>query len=258
MRVISTSVDGIRQAAQRGLFDWMAGQDAEIICLQDLRESASKMEESSEFELKGYSGYFFDSPEADENGVAIYTRSSPKAVMFGFGLSTGEDLNGRYLQADFERLSVISLLTPDGRVGETAQIGKMDFLHGLQSHLLKISRKRREYIICANLNIAHTEVDIENPAMHVDESGYLDEERLWLDQLYQGVDYVDAFRKGNADTDEFSWWPSGEIGTGDGWRTDTQIVSKSLSSLIEYAVIYKAKVFSSHAPIIVDYDIHEM
>jgi exodeoxyribonuclease III len=197
MRVISTSVDGIRQAAQRGLFDWMAGQDAEIICLQDLRESASKIEESPEFELEGYSGYFFDSPEADKNGVAIYTRSKPKAVMFGFGLASGEDLNGRYLQADFERLSVISLLTPDGRAGETAQNGKMEFLHGLQSHLLKISRKRREYIICTNLNIAYSEIDIENPATHADESGYLDEERLWLDQLYHDVHYTDAFRKGN-------------------------------------------------------------
>jgi len=262
MRVISVSVNGIQQAGQRGLFDWLAGQDAEIICLQDLRARAYYVEDSPEFQLDGYSGYFFDSPDEHCNGVAIYTRQMPKAVMFGFGLPNGEDMNGRYLQADFERLSVISLLVPegtkDGIKDETAHNAKMDFLHGLQDHLVKISHKRRDYIICANLGLAHSHIDVEHADIHNDSSGFLPEERQWLDQLYGDIGYTDAFREGNEDADEFSWWPSGTIGEGDAWRTDTQIASKNLSSRVEYAVLYKSKAFSNHTPVIVDYEIHDL
>jgi exodeoxyribonuclease-3 len=258
MRVISISVDGIYQAAQRGLFDWLASQDAEIICLQDLRARAYEVEDAPEFQLDGYFGYFFDAAEEHCNGVAIYTRHAPKAVMFGFGLPSGEDMNGRYLQADFERVSVISLLSPNGTVGEATQDAKMEFLKGLQNHLLKISHKRRDYIICANLSIAHKNADVQNFPTQGDKSGFLAEERQWLDQLYSEINYADAFRKGNEDSDEFSWWPSGDIGKGDGWRTDTQIVSRNLSPLVEYAVLYTAKMFSSHTPVIVDYDLHDL
>ncbi len=258
MRVISISVDGIYQAAQRGLFEWLAGQDVDLICLQDLRARAYEVEDAPEFQLDDYFGYFFDSPDEHCNGVAIYTRLAPKAVMFGFGLNSGEDMNGRYLQADFERVSVISLLSPEGTAGESSQENKMDFLKGLQNHLLKISRKRRDYIICANLNIAHKNADVQHSTSHGDKSGFLAEERQWLDQLYNEINYTDAFRQGNEDSDEFSWWPSGEMGKGDGWRTDTQIISHSLAPLTEYAVLYTAKTFSSHVPVIVDYDLHDL
>ncbi len=258
MRVISISVDGIYQATQQGLFDWLGSQDAEIICLQDLRARAHELEDAPEFQLDDYFAYFFDSPDEHCNGVAIYTRQAPKAVMFGFGLSSGEDMNGRYLQADFEHLSVISLLTPNGESGDAAHETKIDFLNGLQNHLLKISHKRRDYIICANLNIAHKNIDVENSDAHSGQSGFLDVERQWLDQLYDDIGYTDAFRASSADNDEFSWWPSGQIGEGDGWRSDTQIVSSNVSPLVEYAVLYKARTFSSHAPIIIDYDLHDL
>lgn len=255
MRVISISVDGIHQAKDRGLFDWLASQDAEVICLQDLRARAVELEDAAEFQLKDYFAYFFDAHDEHSNGVAIYTRHAPKAIMFGFGLPSGEDMNGRYLQADFERLSIVSLLAPAGGDDASEQEAKMEFLKGLQNHLLKISRKRRDYIICANLHIAHRAIDVENPDSHHAETGFLEEERQWLDQLYGDIGYGDAFRYGNADVDEFSWWPSGQIGKGDGWRTDTQIVSRQLIPQVEYAVIYKAQTFSSHGPVILDYDL---
>ena len=258
MRVISVSVDGIYQAAQRGLFDWLDDQDAEIICLQDLRARAYEVEDTPELQLDGYFSYFFDGVEEHSNGVAIYTKQAPKAVMFGFGLPSGEDMNGRYLQADFERLSIVSLLAPSAIAGETSQLVKMDFFTGLQNHLQKISHKRRDYIFCCNLNIAHQARDVEQAESKSATSGFLKEERQWCDQLYREINYADAFRLTNDDDDEFSWWPSGELGEGDGWRTDTQIISKSLSSQVEYAVLYTAKAFSSHAPVIVDYDIHDL
>jgi exodeoxyribonuclease-3 len=257
MRVISISVDGIYQACHRGLFAWLSSQDAEIICLQDLRARAFELEDSSEFQLDGYFSYFLDSPDKHCNGVAIYTRQVPKAVMFGFGLASGEDVNGRYLQADYEQFSIITLLVPDAGSEQCTFESKMDFLNGLQSHLLKISRKRRDYIICANLGIAWTDIDVENPDDDVDRTGCTLEERRWLDQLYSDINYTDAFRQSNADTDEFTWWPSGKIGEGYGLRSDTQIISQRLSSQTEYAVLYRAKEFSSHTPVIIDYELQE-
>jgi len=162
------------------------------------------------------------------------------------------------LQADFERLSVVSLLAPSAIAGEPSQQAKMDFFSGLQSHLQKISHKRRDYIFCSNLNIAHEARDVEQAENKSSTSGFLTEERQWLDQLYCEINYADAFRLSNDDNDEFSWWPSGELSEGDGWRTDTQIISKSLSGQVEYAVLYTAKAFSSHAPVIIDYDIHDL
>lgn len=257
MRVISVSVDGIYPAAQRGLFDWLADQDAEIICLQDLRARAYQVEDTPELQLDGYFSYFFDGIEEHNNGVAIYTKQAPKAVMFGFGLPSGEDMNGRYLQADFEHLSIVSMLAPAGTDEESQQV-KMDFFSGLQNHLQKISHKRRDYIFCSNLHIAHEVRDVEQAESKNDTSGFLAQERQWLDQIYKEINYADAFRLGNDDDDEFSWWPSGRFGEGNGWRTDTQIISSSLSNLVEYAVLYTAKAFSSHAPVIIDYDIHDL
>lgn len=255
MRVISLSVDGMHQAAHNGLFNWLASQDADVICLQDLRAQEQELIDHPEFKLDGYFSYFFDSPTPHHNGIAIYTRTMPKAIMYGFGFSSGVDMDGRYLQADFDQLSIGSLLTPAGTASTESQDIKQRFFRDLQAHLGKISHKRRHYILCGNWNIAHTSDDLENAEAHADTSGFLAEERQWMSQIFRDVGYADAFRLGNSDTDEFSWWPSGESGKGDGWRTDLQVISKDLTKTVEYAMIYKAKSFSSHAPIIVDYDL---
>ncbi|MAT52076.1 MAG: exodeoxyribonuclease III [Porticoccaceae bacterium] len=258
MRIISLSVDGIFQASHRGLYEWLANQDADVICLQDLRAQEPEIADRDEFMLDGYFSYFFDSPKPHTNGVAIYTRQAPKAIVFGFGLPCGLDMDGRYLQADFDHISIGSLMAPGAVAGEASQEAKDQFYRELQAHLDKVTRKKRRYIICGNWEMAHSEIDLENPEAHLGESGFLPHERQWLDQLYNQVGYADAFRRGNTDRDEFSWWPSGVLQRGDGWRTDLQVVSKDLAKLVEYAVVYKANAFSSHAPVIVDYDIEEL
>lgn len=258
MRVISLSCDGIAQAASRGLFTWLAEQEAEIICLQDLRASIVEVEDDPDLQLEGYFSYVFDSHNAGQNGVAIYTRNAPKAMMYGFGLQSGEDMDGRFLQADFNDLSIVSLMVPHGFKGSEQLEAKGRFITGLQAHLEKITRKRRRYILCGGWYMAPTTDDVENAASHEGEPGLLPEERQWFRQVCQDIGYADAFRVGNSDTDEFSWWPAGGVGEGDGWRTDTQLISASLVPSVEYAVTYKALEFASHAPIIVDYDIVDL
>lgn len=253
MRIISLSVDGIHQAAARGLFDWISEQDADIICLQDLRCLEYEVDDAV-FHPDGYHAYFFDSGVKNYNGVAVYTRILPKALIYGFGFSSGVDMEGRYLQVDFDELSVGSLLAPSALSNAESQAVKNKFFDDLQSHLTKIARKRRNFIFCGNWAMAPGKHDVSDPQSQSSESGYLPEEQQWMKQLPQ-IGYIDAFRHGNSDEDEYSWWPGGQPNQGKAWRTDLQIASRSLKNKVEYAMIYKSQTFSSHLPVIVDYDI---
>ena len=254
MRIISLCVDGIHQAAQRGLYEWLAEQDADIICLQDLRALEYELEQAP-FQLDGYLAYFFDSGVKHYNGVGIYTRKQPKALIFGLGFSNGVDMEGRYLQADFEQISIGSLLAPSATRENESQEVKIQFFDDFQAHLTKITRKRREFIFCGNWAMAHKRVDVQNWQNNDSNSGFLPHEQQWMNQLFTQFGYADAFRVANSDSDEFTWWPSGKIGEGDGWRTDYQVVSETLANRVEYATTYKNKHFSSHLPVIIDYDL---
>jgi exodeoxyribonuclease III len=256
MRIITLSVDGIHQAAQRGLYDWIASQDADIICLQDLRALEYELD-ADLFHPEGYFAYFFDSGIKHYNGVAIYTRHQPKALIYGLGFASGVDMEGRYLQVDYEHYSIGSLLAPSAQSANESLEVKIKFFEDFQALLHKVTRKRRSFIICGNWGMAHTRKDVQNWQVNQDSPGFLPHEQQWMTQLFSQIGYVDAFRQVNSDSDEFSWWPSGEMGSGDGWRTDYQVVSESIRRKVEYAIGYKAQTFSSHLPVIIDYDIEE-
>ena len=164
-------------------------------------------------------------------------------------------MEGRYLQADFEHISIGSLLAPSASSELESADVKVKFFDDFQAHLHKITRKRRDYIFCGNWQMAHKPADVQNDRSNESNSGYLPMERQWMDQLYRQIGYTDAFRCVNRDTDEYTSWPSGSIGEGDGWRMDLQVISNNLKSRVEYGVIYKNKAFSSHLPVIMDYDI---
>lgn len=252
MRVISFCADGIEEAARKGFYKWVVQQDADVICVQDLRAQEYDLQDDVYFP-QGYLPYFFDSPDS-VNGVAVYVRQMPKAIMTGLGF--GElDIEARYIQADFEHLSVGCLLAPEARPGHPDELARKEqFLKLLQNHLNKIRNKRREYIICGSWFMAHREADLQNAAATADMPGFLPQERQWLDVLLQEFGYVDAFRSVNSDGDEFTYWPGGNREEG-GMRSDMQILSSGLKNRIEYGLIYKTQAFSSHAPVIMDYDI---
>jgi exodeoxyribonuclease-3 len=252
MRIISFSADGIRDAAKNGFYDWLNEQDADFICIQDLRCSEYDLQDDIYFP-SGYNAYFFDDIKGKENGVAIYTRELPKAIMTGLGFAEF-DMEGRYIQADFENLSVGCLLAPHAQDGNPdQQIRKGEFFNLLSGHLHKVRNKRREFIICGNWQIAHTAADLQDTQANSTSSGFLAEERQWMDELTESG-YVDAFREISSDQDEFSWWPDGNR-EHNGWRTDMHIISAGLKYSVDYGAIYKSKTFSTHAPVIMDYDI---
>jgi exodeoxyribonuclease-3 len=253
MRVISFCAAGIKTAAENGFYDWVIDQDADFICIQDLRAQEHELQ-ADLFHPKGYFSYFFDSPTPATNGVAIYVKEMPKAIMTGLGF--GEyDMEARYIQADYDHISIGCLLAPQAANGDTAALEhKAKFYEMYHNHLNKIRNKRREYIICGSWSIAHRDQDVQSLNGATGKYGFLDEERQWLDILYRDLGYSDAFRRINSDSDEFTWWPDGDRAA-KGWRTDFQIVSSGVRNRVDYGAIYKTKAFSNHAPLIMDYEL---
>ena len=249
MRVISFSADGVREAARLGFYDWALEQDADFICIQDLRCSEYDLTDSLYFP-RDYNAYFFDDVGGKENGVAIYCRRLPKAIMTGLGFAEF-DMQGRYIQADYADLSIGCLLAPSGGDGEL-QASKDHFFELLGAHLQKVRNKRRKFIIAGNWQIARAPVDVEHADDAEGHPGFLASEQAWLsDLLHSG--YCDALRCVSSDDDVFTYWPDGR--DGGGWRTDLQILSQELQHSVEYGAVYTGSAFSRHAPLIMDYDL---
>lgn len=248
MRIINFSADGIENAMQNGFFDWLNDQDADMVCIQDVRTQEYKLKDPAYFP-EGYYCYFLDHPD-QVNGVAIFTKKLPKAIMYGLGFEQC-DTQARYIQADFENISIGSILLPHAKADDQESITeKALFLEQLYAHLEKILNKRRQFIFTGNWQIAHTHKDTQQ-TLSDDQPGFLSSEQAWLSDVFSRLGYIDAFRQSNKDNDEFTWWPS----DGDGRRVDFQIVSDALKEKVEFAAIYKSNRFSSHAPVIIDYDI---
>ncbi|MDX1506217.1 MAG: exodeoxyribonuclease III [Spongiibacter sp.] len=252
MRIISFCADSIVDAAEKGFFDWVVNQDADIICLQNLGIAEYKLRDDVYFPRE-YNPYFFDSADGKSNGVAIYCRQLPKAIMTGLGFMDF-DMDGLYIQADFDDISIGSLLAPSVPDNDPkAQIRKNQFFEQFYNHLHKVRNKRRDFVICGNWGIAHKNIDLQDAKSNHGVSGSLNEEQQWMERLFHEEHYADAFRLVNTDADEFSWWPDGEPGK-NGWRVDYQIVSERLKPRVEYGAIYKVQQFGKHAPVIMDYD----
>lgn len=252
MRIISFCSESLKEAADAGFYQWIEEQDADFICIQNIRCSEYDLRDDIYFP-KAYNPYFFEAANAEENGVAIYCKAMPKAIMTGLGF-LDFDHEGRYIQADFHNFSVGCLLAPHAIENDAESITrKQEFFSQLENHLVKIANKRRDFIFCGNLHMAHTGNDVQDVSSNLHKPGFMPQEQLWLENLFGKVGYVDAFREINEDSDEFTWWPEGDRDT-NGMRVDFQITSRNLRSKIEYGAIYKSQVFGKHAPIIMDYD----
>ena len=253
MRVISVNVNGIRAASKKGFFDWLQGQAADVVCLQETRAQAHQLSDEM-FRPAGFYSYYFDAAKPGYSGVALYSRREPERVIKGLGWPD-MDAESRFIQADFGRLSVISLYLPSGSSSEQRQTVKFDFLERFEPVLQKFRRRRREYIICGDWNIAHKKIDIRNWRSNQKNSGFLPEERAWMDKLYDELGYVDAFRVVNQEEGQYTWWSNrGQAWSRNvGWRIDYQVITPGLRDKVSDAAIYKAQRFSDHAPLIIDY-----
>lgn len=250
MKIISLNLDGIKQAVEKGFLDWLATSDADVVCVQNVHTKTYKLGDAIEFP-DGWNGYFFDAEQDDFSGTGIYCRETPKAVMTGLGFELA-DREGRFMQIDFDDVSVASLLIPDG----SNPAKKKQFLEEFKDYLIKLKRKRREYIICGTWNIAHKTHDLANWQDNQLSIGFRPEERAWMDEVFGPLGYVDAFREINNETGLFSYWPNPNLPRArqEGWRLDYQVVGTNLRNKIFNAYIDEEVEFSNHAPVVVEYN----
>ena len=255
MRIITLNANGIRSAARKGFFDWMATQDADVVCIQETKAQRDQLDDPV-FHPKGYHCHYFDAEKKGYSGVAVYSRVKPQDVIVGYG-SREFDAEGRYLEVQLKGVSIVSLYLPSGSSSEERQQAKFRFLGEFMPYLRGLKRKKRDYVLCGDWNIAHKEIDLRNWRSNQKNSGFLPEERAWLDELFDEVNYVDAFREINAEADQYTWWSNrGQAWAKNvGWRIDSQVLSTKLRGSVQGAAIYKAQRFSDHAPLTIDYDL---
>ena len=255
MRIISLNANGIRAASRKGFFKWLARQKADIVCIQETKAQALQLD-YPEFYPRNHYCYYEDAEKKGYSGVAIYCREEPDEVINGFGVPEF-DAEGRHIEARFGNLSVISVYMPSGSSSELRQEAKFRYLDYFMVYLKSLKHNGRRYVICGDWNIAHKEIDLKNWRNNRKNSGFLPEERSWLDRVFDREGFVDAFREVNQAKDQYTWWSNrGRAWDNNvGWRIDYQVVSSELKGNIKQASIYKKQRFSDHAPLIVDYDI---
>ncbi|WP_211452411.1 exodeoxyribonuclease III [Collimonas antrihumi] len=252
-RIISANLNGIRSAARKGFFEWMAKQSADFVCVQELKAQATDM--TPEFLApEGYVGHFHYAEKKGYSGVGLYSKRKPNAVRIGFG-NPEFDAEGRYVECDFGDLTVISLYCPSGSSSEERQIAKFRFMEAFLPHLQQLKESGREVVICGDWNIAHQERDLKNWKGNKKNSGFLPEERAWLTHLFEQVGLVDAFRVVDQRDEQYTWWSNrGQAWAKNvGWRIDYHITTPGIAANAHSVAIYKDERFSDHAPLTIDY-----
>ena len=253
MKVITANLNGIRSAQSKGFFDWLTSQDADIICLQEIKADLDSIPKEL-FNYNGYISEFHPAEKKGYSGVSIYARRKPDNIIIG--LDNPEiDSEGRYLEFQYGTLSVVSLYLPSGSSGEDKQQKKFRFMEYYMP-ILKEQHQERDFIITGDWNIAHNEIDLKNWKGNLKNSGFLPEERAWMTELLNSG-YTDSWRHLYPDAPGYTWWSNrGQAYAKDvGWRIDYQIVSERLKNTIKSAQIYKDQKFSDHAPLIMEYDL---
>lgn len=246
MRVISINMNGIRSAAKKGLFSWLQKQDADVICCQETKAQQHQLDDPV-FKPEGYYAYFADAVKKGYSGVGIYSKIKPSAIKHGLGWEIA-DTEGRYIQLDFGQLSIASLYLPSGTSGDERQKIKFDFLERYTPILEQQAKDGRSYILCGDWNIAHRKEDLKNWQANQNSSGFLPEERAWLDTVFNSIGLVDAFRHKYPTKIAYTWWSHRARAWENnvGWRIDYQVVSKDLASTIQECSIYREEIGRAH------------
>ena len=253
MKIITLNLNGIRSAARKGFLEWLLRQRADVICVQEIKAQAADMTDEL-LAPGGYRGHFHYAGKRGYSGVGIYSKIAPDRVAAGLGVAD-IDAEGRYLRADFGKLSVISVYLPSGSSGEHRQQAKFHFMEKFYPHLKRLKASGREIVLCGDWNIAHQEIDLKNWRGNRKNSGFLPEERDWLTRVFDELGWVDVFRSIDPRPEQYTWWSNrGQAWAKNvGWRIDYQIATPGVAASAKKAAIYKDTRFSDHAPLTIDY-----
>jgi len=262
LRVISLNANGIRSAARKGLFDWLPQQNADFLCIQEIKAQLTDLEGDVTFSPPGWHAHFSYAQKKGYSGVAIFAKKAPDEIIDKLGAPEFDD-EGRYLELRYGQLSVVSLYVPSGSSGPERQASKDRFLEFFLPVMQDWLASGRQYIVVGDWNIAHKNIDLKNWRGNQKNSGFLPHERAWMDVLLgsepPALGWVDAYRHlhPTAEGEAYTWWSNrGQAWAKNvGWRIDYQIVTPNLRAAIRKAAVWKDSRFSDHAPLTIDYEL---
>lgn len=253
MKIISYNVNGIRAAITKGFLDWLQKANPDVICLQEIKATEDQIPTEA-ITAAGYPyQYYFPAQKKGYSGVAILSKIQPKNVVFGTGIDS-MDVEGRNLRADFDDFSVMSLYLPSGTNIERLD-HKFKYMDDFQQYINALKIEIPNLIIGGDYNICHEAIDIHDPIRNATVSGFLPEERRWLDGFMKSG-FIDSFRHFNKEPHQYSWWSyrANARNNNKGWRIDYHLVSEPLRNRLKRAVILSEAKHSDHCPIVVEID----
>lgn len=251
MRIISYNVNGIRSAVKKGFIGWLASDPADIICLQEIKAHKEDVPVKEIAEV-GYQTFSFSAQKKGYSGVAILTKTQPDNIYYGNGIMQS-DAEGRVMRADFGDTTLINAYFPSGTSGDDRQVYKYQWLDEFYEYINLLSKERPSLIICGDYNICHKPIDIHDPVRNKNYTGFLPQERAWMDKLFT-TGFVDSFRHFNSDPHRYSWWSNfaNARGNNKGWRIDYINVSEPLKPKLVAADIYPDVMHSDHCPVFLE------
>lgn len=253
MRIISYNVNGLRSAMTKGFVEWLATDPADIICLQEIKAHKENVD-FARIEALGYETFWYPAEKKGYSGVAIFTKRKPELVQLGNGIMQS-DAEGRVIRADFGDITLVNAYFPSGSSGDIRQVYKYQWLDEFFEYIYELKKSRPNLIITGDYNICHKPIDIHNPISNKDSSGFLPEERAWMDKWFDSG-FLDTFRYFNPHPHQYSWWSfrANSRANNKGWRIDYISVSKTLEQKLKDAAIYPDVKHSDHCPVYAELD----
>jgi exodeoxyribonuclease-3 len=249
MNIISWNVNGIRALARKGNFQWLIDQKPDIFCLQETKAHVDQLEESVR-NIKGYESFFVSPGEKKGySGVAIYTKIRPISVEFGMG-SEDLDNEGRLIQIEYKDFFLLNGYFPNGGSGPDRLEFKLKYYDAFLKHINKL-KKQKDVIFCGDINTAHEAIDLARPKANEKNTGFLPEERAWIDEVVS-AGFTDVFRHFYPNKkDVYTYWDMKTFSRerNVGWRIDYFFATQNIINKIKKVKVHSEVMGSDHCPI---------